>query len=73
MAGAIVTWSPSPAATDAVDGPITAIVCEDSSVAVVMSGTLYPVGLTTVTCKAYDTAINEGSCEFNITVVGMYF
>ena len=73
MAGAIVTWSPpTPTAIDIVDGPIIAIVCEDSLGNVTMSGDLYPVGLTTVTCRANDTALNEGSCEFNITVVGRY-
>ena len=75
MATANVTWSPSPTANDTVDGVInsTTIVCEDSLGNVVMSDTLYSVGLTTVTCRANDTALNEGSCDFNITVVGMYF
>ena len=72
---AYVTWSPSPMANDTVDGVINSatIVCEDSLGNVVMSDTLYSVGLTTVTCRANDTALNEGSCDFNITVVGMYF
>ena len=74
MTGDIVTWSPSPTANDAVDGFINSatIVCEDSLGNVTMSDTLYSVGLTTVTCRANDTALNEGSCEFNITVVGRY-
>ena len=75
MENANVTWSPSPTANDTVDGVIdpATIVCEDSLGNVVMSDTLYSVGITNVTCKANDTALNEGSCEFNITVVGMYF
>ena len=74
MADANVTWSLLPTASDTVDGDITTIVCEDSLGNVVMSGDLYPVGTTTVTCRANDTALNEGSCEFNITVVvGRYF
>ena len=75
MADAIVTWSPLPSANDTVDGPIlsTNIVCDDGAGNVVMTGDGYPVGATTVTCKANDTALNEGSCEFNITVIGRYF
>ena len=72
MAVANVTWSPLPSANDNVDGSILAanIICEDGSGTVVMSGDTYAVGLTSVTCRANDTALNEGSCEFNITVVG---
>ena len=69
-----VTWSPLPTANDT-NGTVidaTTIVCEDSSSKVVMSGDLYPVGTTTVTCRANDTLNVEGSCEFNITVVGRY-
>ena len=74
-ATANVTWSPLPTANDTVDRVIdpATIVCEDSLGNVVMSDTLYSLGLTTVTCRANDTALNEGSCDFNITVVGMYF
>ena len=69
-----VTWSPLPTANDTNGAVIDAsiIVCEDSSSNVVMSGDLYPVGTTTVTCTAYDVFSVEGSCEFNITVVGRY-
>ena len=42
----------------------------DGASNILMSGANYPLGLTTVTCRANDTALNEGSCEFNITVVG---
>ena len=70
-----VTWLPLPTAKDNNDTVIDVanITCEDSLGNVVMSGDLYPVGTTTVTCRANDTALNEGSCEFNITVVGRYF
>ncbi|XP_033640821.1 hyalin-like [Asterias rubens] len=65
-----VTWSAPPSATDIVDGDVTAnVVCTDDMGNVVVSGGLYAVGLTTVTCRANDTALNEGSCQFNITVV----
>ena len=70
-----VTWSPLPTAnyTNGTVIDASTIVCEDSSRNVVMSGDLYPVGTTTVTCRANDTvSVNvTGSCEFNITV-GMY-
>ena len=74
MPVANVTWSPLPSANDTVDGSILAanIMCENGSGTVVMSGDTYVVGLTSVTCRANDTALNEGSCEFNITVVGKY-
>ena len=73
VAGANVNWAPLPTANDSVDGNITTIVCEDSQGNVVMSGDLYPVGLTTVTCRANDSIPLEGSCQFNITVVGRYY
>ena len=74
MAVANVTWSPLPSANDTVDGAINAtnIICEDGLGTVVMSGDTYAVGLTSVTCRANDTALNEGLCEFKITVVGKY-
>ena len=69
-----VSWSASPSANDTVDGDVTAnVLCKDDMGNVVMSGGSYAVGLTTVTCRANDTALNEGSCQFNITVVGKYF
>ena len=75
MSDAAVTWSPLPSANDTVDGVInpTTIVCEDAAGNVVTSGDRFPVGTTTVTCRANDTALNEGSGQFNITVVGRYF
>ena len=74
MTDAIVTWSPLPSANDTVDGVIdpTTIVCEISPGNVVMSGDRFQVGTTTVTCRANDTALNEGSSQFNITVIGMF-
>ena len=71
-AGATVFWSSSPTATDFGGVPIdpNTIVCEDSPGSVVVSGGFYQHGLTTVTCKANDTSLNEGSCSFMITVIG---
>ena len=73
MTDAIVTWSVS--ANDNVDGTILPvnIICDDGASNILMSGENYPVGTTTVTCRANDTALNEGSCEFNITVTGRCF
>ena len=71
LSTANVTWSPLPTATDNVDTiDNNTIVCTDCLGKVVMSGDLYTEGLTTVICRVNDTALNEGSCEFNITVIG---
>ena len=71
MMNAAVMWSSS--AIDVVDGtiPPADIICKDDSGNVVMSGDSFPVGTTTVTCRANDTALNEGSGQFTITVEGM--
>jgi len=52
-AGAVVNYT-SPATTDAVDGPGTAI-CSPTS------GTLFPLGDTTITCNATDTDGNAAT------------
>ena len=70
MIDAVVTWSPLPSANDTVEGPIIIIICEASPGNVVMSGDRFPVGTSRVTCRANDTVPNEGSCQFNITVIG---
>jgi putative cell wall-binding protein len=53
--GAIVTY-PSPTATDLVDGSVD-VVCSP------VSGLTFPVGTTTVTCMASDSATNEALLE----------
>jgi subtilisin-like proprotein convertase family protein len=58
-AGAIVTYSAS--ATDDVDGTLTPS-CE------LPSGSTFPLGTTTVTCDATDSAGNTGTVSFTITV-----
>ncbi|XP_071795599.1 uncharacterized protein [Asterias amurensis] len=70
-AGAIVSWSRSPFATDAVDATVNAdsVVCKDGLDNVMISGGFFQAGETTVTCRAFDTALNEGSCAFVITVI----
>ena len=74
MINGIATWSPSPSANDTVEGPITpaTIVCDNGTMSV-MSGDTFPVGTTTVTCRANDTALNEGSCQFDVVVQGIVF
>ncbi|XP_033642798.1 uncharacterized protein LOC117302922 [Asterias rubens] len=71
MAVANVIWLPLPSANDTVEGPIdfTNIICWDHLGSIVTSGDGFPVGLTTVTCRANDTVPNEGSCDFNITII----
>ncbi|MBW9111043.1 HYR domain-containing protein [Microbacterium trichothecenolyticum] len=49
-------------ATDDVDGPLTPI-CSTAS------GTVFPLGTTTVTCSATDKAGNKGDNTFTVTVV----
>lgn len=58
--GARVTFSAS--ATDRVDGPVAAT-CEPAS------GSLFPLGVTTVTCSAVDGALNRGQAAFAVTVL----
>ncbi len=55
-AGSIVSW-PHPVATDVVD-PAPAVNCDPAS------GSVFPVGRTTVTCTATDVSGNQGSTEF---------
>ncbi|XP_038046138.1 mucin-22-like isoform X2 [Patiria miniata] len=66
---AVVSWLSMPSATDNVDtidaGSIT---CQDNLDNTVVSGGTYAVGVTTVTCRVSDAALNEGSCQFTITV-----
>ena len=73
MTNGLVIWSPLPSANDTVEGLISpaTIGCDDGAGSVVMSGDLYPVGTTTVTCRANDTALNEGSCQFDVVVQGI--
>jgi hypothetical protein len=61
--GALVTFTAS--ATDSVDGPLApaAIVCQPAS------GSLFPLGKTTVTCNASDIGGNAGHASFAVTVV----
>ncbi len=63
--GAVVTYLP-PVVTDDVDGPV-APVCEP------VSGTLFPLGTTPVTCTAWDSAGNESRVvAFNIIVTDQH-
>ncbi len=48
-------------ASDDVDGPLTAT-CDKAS------GTVFPLGTTTVTCSAKDKAGNLGDNSFTVTV-----
>ena len=75
LAGAFVIWSVSPNAIDVVDATVNAdsVVCEDHLSNNVTSGEFFQAGVTTVTCRANDTSLNEGSCAFFINVTGEYF
>ena len=68
---AVVTWSPTPSATDNVDS-LTAsdISCMDGSGNSAMSGDTFNLGNTTVTCTVSDLAGNSVSCSFTIEING---
>src|SRR5262249_26932247 len=59
-AGSVVTFV-LPTATDAVDGTV-AVSCAP------VSGSTFPLGVTTVTCSATDAAHNSASTTFTVTV-----
>lgn len=59
-AGAVVTYAAA-TATDDVDGSVAAT-CAPAS------GSVFPIGATTVTCTASDAAGNLGSATFTVTV-----
>lgn len=56
-----VSWPP-PIATDNAD-PSVAVTCSPPS------GSLFPPGITTVTCTAIDDCTNRTTCTFTVTVV----
>jgi hypothetical protein len=58
--GAIVSYSPATATDNS--GATTSPVCTPAS------GTLFPIGTTTVSCIATDAANNAGSATFTVTV-----
>ena len=58
--GATVTWDAATAEDD-VDGPVD-VTCSKAS------GTVFPMGTTTVTCTAKDEAGNIGDSSFDVTV-----
>jgi HYR domain/Bacterial Ig-like domain (group 3)/FIMAH domain len=60
-AGATVTYSTA-TAVDTVDGPLPAV-CTPAS------GSVFPLGPTTVSCSATDTAGNTGTASFTVTVL----
>jgi hypothetical protein len=59
-AGATVFFTAT--ATDAVDGPVP-VLCQPSS------GTVFPIGTTTVTCAATDSHSNTATGTFTVTVL----
>ena len=61
-AGALATFTAS--AVDAVDGPV-GVICTPAS------GSIFPIGTTTVGCAATDAAGNVASGSFTVTVHGV--
>ncbi|XP_022097569.1 uncharacterized protein LOC110983021 [Acanthaster planci] len=65
-----VTWTQLPSATDNVDMMTSSdIRCTNDAGFAMVSGGIYGVGTTTVTCSASDASMNTGSCQFIIEVV----
>jgi hypothetical protein len=62
MGGAPVTFSWTNPASDNCTAPLT-VTCS------VPSGSVFPIGTTTVTCQSTDAAGNTGSCQFQVSVV----
>lgn len=60
--GAVADFAAEVSAADVVDGPV-AVSCDPAS------GATFPLGVTTVTCAASDEAGNEGTAQFDVTVV----
>jgi hypothetical protein len=63
-AGAVVNYTP-PTATDIVDGSVAGS-CDKAS------GSVFPLGTTTVTCTARDAAGNIGTESFTVTVTAAW-
>lgn len=59
--GAVVNY-PAPAVVDSCDPAVT-LVCDKSS------GSVFPLGVTAVTCTATDSAGHQSSCSFDVQVV----
>lgn len=57
---AVVSWT-NPTANDNCDGAVP-VLCNPPS------GSTFPKGVITVTCRAYDSSQNTNSCSFNVTV-----
>ena len=64
--GATVTYTDA-TATDDVDGPVP-VTCVDQTDQTHTSGDTFPLGTTTLTCTATDTADNTAQATFTITV-----
>ncbi len=60
--GSVVNYT-TPTATDAVDGPIAQVTCAPAS------GSLFPLGATSVSCSATDSHANTATASFAIHVV----
>ena len=65
--GAVVEFEVSAQDAGGVSEPVS-VVCRDQAGATVMSGSLFPIGVTTVTCTAADQAGNTAAGSFPITV-----
>jgi HYR domain len=60
--GSVVNFT-APTAVDIVDGPIAHVTCSPAS------GSVFPLGATTVTCNASDSHGNVGNTSFTVRIV----
>ncbi|MEO7530087.1 MAG: HYR domain-containing protein, partial [Sediminibacterium sp.] len=63
VCGRTITWT-MPTATDNCSGVVTV-----TQIAGLPSGSVYPVGVNSITLRATDAAGNTSTCSFNITVI----
>lgn len=64
---AVVTYTP-PTATDSASNSLTPT-CSSAPTTGLSSGSSFPLGITTITCSATDSAGNTGTALFTVTVV----
>ncbi|MBK7130184.1 MAG: HYR domain-containing protein [Crocinitomicaceae bacterium] len=61
VCGATITYA-TPVGTDNCAGPLTALTAGQAS------GTVFPIGTTTVTYEVTDASTNTNTCSFDVTV-----
>lgn len=69
--GTLVDMSDLATAVDNLNSSVPTVTCSDASGSVVTTSSLFPLGLTVVTCIAEDASLNRSDpCAFTVTVAG---